>query len=371
VNFAYSMVDSQQETMPDLWLRILSWSPRFDTATIYGNSGVQTMTHEKMKESISNVIESRTVGIDRHTKDPHRELEEFSVLLASPGGSAAYHIRVSIYSSESENRTLVQRKKPTKSAVIVSDVLGYEISVVCLIAGETEAVSSTIKHILSPTIQYPPLETQYICVTDENHISLGCLELDIYHAYDGMALSIQDPNDSVFQRALRAFKRRAHPLNDSNPSPESVALIKRSPNSRYSIFDDAEIHFDGSDALSTEDTGSFLTKGSSTGQENRHVFQFSRRLDTNHTKDRDREARQWEVHLCVYDAELDNISWLLHTNTGGEISGSRNISLETSWALHPQLPLLVWLLPGHRLRISNIESHNSPVTIAGKNDILP
>jgi hypothetical protein len=238
-------------------------------------------------------------------------------------------------------------------------------------AGETEAVSSKIKHILSPTIQYPSLETQYICVTDENHISLGCLELDIYHAYNGMALSIHDPNDSTFQRALRAFKRRAHPLNDPKPSPESVALIKRSANSRYSIFDNAEIHFDGTDTLSTEDTGSFLIKGSSTVQENLHVFQFSRRLNTNQTKDRNREARQWEVYLCVYDAELDNISWLLHTNTGGEISGSRAISLETSWALHPQLPLLVWLLPGHRLRISNIKSHESPVTIAGKNDVLP
>jgi hypothetical protein len=186
-----------------------------------------------------------------------------------------------------------------------------------------------------------------------------------------MALSIQDPNGSIFQRALRAFKRRAHPLNDPNPSLESVASIKGSPNSRYSIFENAEIHFDGTDALSTEDTCSFLIKGSSTGRENLHVFQFSRRLDTNQTKDRDREARQWEVNLCVYDAELDNISWLLHTNTGGEIFGSRAKSLETSWALHPQLPLLVWLLPGHRLRISNIESHDSPVTIAGKNDILP
>jgi hypothetical protein len=365
------MVDSQQETMPDLWLRILSWNPRYDTATIYDNSGVQTMTHEKMKESISNVFESQTVGINRHTKDPHRELTEFSVLLASPGGSAAYHIRVSIDSSKSENQALVQRNKPTKSAMSVSNILEYVITVACLMAGETEAVSSTINHILSTTIQYPPLETQYICVTDANQISLGCLELDIYHTYNRMSLSIQDPNDSIFQRVLRAFRRRAHPLNDPNPSLESVSLIKRSPNSRYSIFDNAEIHFDGIDALSMEDTGSFLIKGSSTGQENLHVFQFSRRLDTNQTKDRDREARQWEVNLCVYDAELDNISWLLHTNTGGEISGSRAIALETSWVLHPELPLLVWLLPGHRLRISNIESHDSPVTIAGKNDILP
>jgi hypothetical protein len=126
---------------------------------------------------------------------------------------------------------------------------------------------------------------QYICVTDENHISLGCLELNIYHAYDAMGLSIQDPNDSIFQRALRAFKRRAHPLNDPNPSLESVALIKGSPNSRYSIFGNAEIHFDGTDALSMEDTGSFLIKRSSTGQEtfsnSRGVFtQIKRKIVT-------------------------------------------------------------------------------------------
>jgi hypothetical protein len=364
-------VDSQQEAVPDLWLRILSWSPRFDRATIYGDSGVQTMTHEKMKESISNVIESRTMGINRHAKDPERELKELSVLLASPDGSATYHIRVSFNSSESENQALVQRNRSTGGAISVNDILGYEISVASLMAGETEAVSSTIKHILSPTIQYPPLETQYICVADENHISLGCLEMDIYRTYDGMALSIKDPNDSIFQRASRAFKRRAHPLNDPDPSPESVAWIKRSPNSRHSIFDSTELPFDGTGALSTEDTGSFVINGSSTGQENLHVFQFSRRLDTNQTKDRDREAHQWEVNICVYDTELDSISWLLHTNTGGEISGSRAIFLETSWALHPQLPLLVWLLPGHQLRISNIESQHSPVTIAGKNYILP
>ena len=70
--------------------------------------------------------------------------------------------------------------------------------------------------------------------------------------------------------------------------------------------------------------------------------------------------------LFIYDEDTDDITWMLHTTTGGDISASRESVPETAWALHPTLPLLAWLLPGHRLRISNIEGHAAPLTIAGK-----
>jgi hypothetical protein len=49
-----------------------------------------------------------------------------------------------------------------------------------------------------------------------------------------------------------------------------------------------------------------------------------------------------------------------------EFPASRNPFPEVAWTLHHELPLLVWLLPGHQLRLSNIKSHKSPITISGK-----
>ncbi|OBT49621.1 hypothetical protein VE04_10080, partial [Pseudogymnoascus sp. 24MN13] len=135
---------------------------------------------------------------------------------------------------------------------------------------------------------------------------------------------------------------------------------------RYTIFEDALIHIEGSGLPSEAYFSSFTMKGDTLAEDHRHVFQISRPIIKTIVEDSNREAGQFEIVIFVYDEENDKVTWMTHGNTGGDIAGSRNPYPEAAWALHHELPLLVWLLPGHQLRLSNIESHKSPVTIAGK-----
>lgn len=325
------------------------------------------MGHEQMRDLA--VVNNRKILTEFDTKHLHSELQTFSVLLASPTGSVAFRIKVSIVPTESDNGALMQTDHLKMTISEYRDI-NYEISVDCLMSGENQATFGTVRLVTFLTTYYPPLDLQYMCVADETSISLGCIELDIDHKYEEMSISVRDPNEAVFQRALRSFKSRAHPLKAPNSASTTVEFFGKDLTTRYAIFDDTEISFDGFSSSREESIGSFTANGETTVQDNRHIFQFSRRLNKNLTKDRDREAYQFEVFLCVYDATRDDISWMMHTTTGGEIPLSRNIIPETAWALHPHLPLLAWLLPGHKLRISNLESHESPISIAGMNDFL-
>ncbi|OBT83697.1 hypothetical protein VE02_07573 [Pseudogymnoascus sp. 03VT05] len=135
---------------------------------------------------------------------------------------------------------------------------------------------------------------------------------------------------------------------------------------RYTIFEEALIHFEGSSLPSEASFSSFTMKGDTLAEDYRHVFQISRPIVKTPAEDSKREARQFEIVLFVYDEANDKVTWMTHGNTGGDNDGSRNPFPEAAWALHHELPLLVWLLPGHQLRLSNVESHKSPITIVGK-----
>ncbi len=146
----------------------------------------------------------------------------------------------------------------------------------------------------------------------------------------------------------------------------TVGFVEKFSRIRYAIFEDAEIHFENLASPLENSRGSFRVQGDTFTEDHRHIFQVSRPLVKKFTKNKDREAWQFETFLFVYDEINEDITWMVHTTTGGDIAGSRKDRPETAWALHPDLPLLVWLLPGHRLRISNIETYDAPITIAGR-----
>jgi hypothetical protein len=241
----------------------------------------------------------------------------------------------------------------------------YEIAITYLAAGEHEADSSLVYHVLVPEKYYPPLDSQDICASDNDHLTIGCLELDLSCMYEDVAISVKDPDESIFQRALASFKLRARPLYTPCLSSSGAALIEIDSQHRYTIFDESEIKFVGSDQISKDVPGVFVAKGTFTGQDNLHVFQFSRRLPDTQKSATEMEARQFEVFLCIFNELSNEIDWFIQTTTAGETSRSQAAFPETSWALHPYLPLFVWLLPGHGLKISNIESVDPPITIAG------
>lgn len=315
-------------------------------------------------------MKSRNPSLAQGTRDKASDINVFSVSLISADLSAAFHVQISIGPSQDGKQALLQMKETLATLVDEHGTRHYEISVTCIRAGETWTMSSMIRHIALPTVFHPLLEVQFICAADENHLSLGCIELDMSHACEDLTIAIRDPNEAIFQRALKSFQTRAHALKHPNSCSEAVALTERCPITRYAIFDDADIVFDGFYRSPGEEVpGAFLVNGANNVQDNRHIYQFSRRLQKKQTKNSHREAGQFEAFLCVYEETRDTISWLIHTTTAGDSSLGRTIFPETAWALHSRLPLLIWLLPGHRLRLSNIETQDPPISIAGKHSV--
>lgn len=313
---------------------------------------VQDMDHNQLRDSTRSLLENRDSSSQFKiaTDETSYALESVFAVLFSPSGSAMFHIQLSSNS---------------KDSAAGGDHF-YELSIACFLTGETQVTSSSIKFVASRDFTNAPSATQHICSSDEGSISLGPIEVAIEHGYEEISIAVRNPAVSIFQRALGAFRHCAHPLSAPPSDMSTVGFVNKMSVTRYTIFEDALIHVEGSRLPSEAPFSSFTMKGDTLAEDHRHVFQISRPIVKTITEDSDREARQFEIVIFVYDEANDRVTWMTHGNTGGDTAGSRNPFPEAAWALHHELPLLVWLLPGHQLRLSNIESHKSPVTIAGK-----
>ena len=354
----------QLKTLPDSDLTILSWSRDFETATVYENFEVRTITRAQLSHAVTAASESQFLSSKSIINRTTSSAGEFSVILVSPNRAESFYIQISTDSSDAESPLLPLDAAQTETTN--EPGLFYRISVSCLGEGELLPMSSSVNHVSLSNIAYPPLESQFLSTTEASRLILGCLELDLYHEYEEIEINVRDPNESVFQRALKSFKNQARPLRVPTFGSEILKWNGTSPNNRYAIFDREEISFLGNNTPPGQTKRSFTASGASTLHEYRYIFQFSRYFDQNTGEVNRQEARQFEIFLCVFDTAQERISWLMHTTTGGEMSQGKGAYPETSWALHPRLPLLVWLLPGHKLNISDIESQESPIAIAGK-----
>lgn len=313
---------------------------------------VQHMDHNQLRDSTRSVLENRESSSQFKVDSGviSRGVEPTFAVLFSPSGSAMFHIQLS--------------SNPQDSTV--GGDYFYELSIACFLTGETQVISSSIKFVVPRDLTNARSATGHICSLDEGSISLGPIEVDIEHGYEEISIALRDPAVSIFQKALEAFRHCAHPLRATSSDIFTVGFVKTMSNTRYVIFEDALIYVEGSALPSGPSPGSFVMKGDTLAEDHQHVFQISRPIAKNITKDSDREARQFETVIFVYDDANDKVTWMTHGNTGGDIAGSRNPFPEAAWALHHELPLLIWLLPGNQLRLSNIKSHKSPVTISGK-----
>jgi hypothetical protein len=313
---------------------------------------VQHMDHNQLRDSTHSLLEHRDSSDEFKVASRviSCAVEPIFAVLFSPSGSAMFHLQLSLNPED-----------PTASGDSF-----YELSVACFLTGETQVTSSSIKFVVSRGFTNAPSATQHICSSDEGSISLGPIEVVIDHGYEEISIAVRDPAVSIFQRALGAFRHCAHPLSAPPSDMSTIGFVNKMSATRYTIFENALIHIEGSGLPSEAYFSSFTMKGDTLAEDHRHVFQISRPIIKTIVEDSNREAGQFEIVIFVYDEENDKVTWMTHGNTGGDIAGSRNPYPEAAWALHHELPLLVWLLPGHQLRLSNIESHKSPVTIAGK-----
>lgn len=350
----------------------MSWSPEFENATTFSNSSITRMSHSQLKEAALTFIKDRDMASQSDVIDPsNHDLQSFSSLVISATGSAIFQIKFSAIEEDTDQQILKDKKPPTDMAIYHNEKYEYDISIECLLAGESQVMSSTVALIVPRDTHDSRGYPQYMCSSDETSICLGFIEIDIKYGYEDISVSVRDVNQSVFEKALKAFNLCAHPLKSPSSHLSTVGFVDKLSKMRYTIFEDGEMNFENLDSSLKEASGSFIIQGDNFTEDHRHVFQISRPLVNNLTKNKDREARQFETFLCIYDEVRDDISWMIYSATGGDITGSRRPSPETAWALHPELPLLAWLLPGHKLRVSNIETYDSPITVAGRFRFLP
>ncbi|KAK0130235.1 hypothetical protein ONS96_000758 [Cadophora gregata f. sp. sojae] len=345
-------------------IKLFSWSPTFHEATIYQHGSISKLDHEQLKtlsrpNTNSNIVsEPPTISAKAHP------LQCFCALVRSQTGSATFHIRISVYAANKNTDNLIDGSTDMTAESEVCQSITYDISISCLLAGEEQARNFSVTYSPSPMTCQPRIESQLTCSSDENSISLGFLELEVSHDDESHSILVNNAGDSLFHRAMERFRLGSHPLKTPITETTAVAVIHNAATPRYVIFTESQMNFEDMSTVHEDDADCFIFKGDTSLQDSQHVFQVSRKLKSSSEQFEHREATQFEVCLFVYDEETEDISWMLHTTTGGDISGSRERLPETAWALHQELPLLAWLLPGHRLRISNIEGYGAPLTIA-------
>ena len=321
------------------------------------------MTRAELKETFVSAIESQKLRSGTDLDPIGEEGQNFSVLLSPSDHSSAFYIQISA-NPAAKPLEMLQSKECSQS-VALKQPPEYRISVACLREGHSIATHSILNYITSQSTYVPALESQYVFAESENELTLGFLKLDLCHDYEGLKMDIRETSDSVFQTALEAFKIQAKPLKYER---SISAIVKKNDgilSPRYAIFEDEEIAF-GPYCSSLElEKRPFLVNGAGTSQEQLHIHQFSRLVDQNPGVEKKHVAPQFEVFLSVFDSTQGRISWLVHTTSGGEIAQGKAEIPDIAWAVHPNLPILVWHVPGHHLRISNLELKESPISIAG------
>lgn len=344
-------------------MKLLCWDQKLDTATIFDGISVVNTCYDQLRLlSLSDsVIDRASAHVE--SVDLTNNSIKLSSIFMSPTGSAAFSVQISVCKPNLDIANPGRDSEGSAAEFLNDSKPMYEISVACLLAGDDQARSFSVAYSPPPATFCPLINHQYACAADESSISLGVLELEISHEYENMSFTITDPSESILQRAIECFMLRAHPFEYAISDTSAVGFLHNAAAERHMIYTKMEMKFEDA-STSEEATNSFVVKGQTSTEDTRHVFQVSRRL--NGSPNKDREAGQFEICLFIYDKDVEDITWMVHTTTGGDISGSRERVPETSWALHGDLSLFAWLLPGHRLRISNIESHEAPITTAGR-----
>jgi hypothetical protein len=118
-------------------------------------------------------------------------------------------------------------------------------------------------------------------------------------------------DETVFSRALQCFRNKAHGLGISNLPSTEVAIFNQVQTKRLTISSNFEIEFQSGKSELSKAPGAFFAKGAGTLQNDIHIFQFSRCLEDSLEAEKEWEARQFELFLCIYDTAANDIPWLM------------------------------------------------------------
>ncbi|KLU91842.1 hypothetical protein MAPG_10791 [Magnaporthiopsis poae ATCC 64411] len=199
-----------------------------------------------------------------------------------------------------------------------------------------------------------------VSISTDERLTFGSVELQFGLPGAESGMERIDVDGTLFSRATSAFVRLCRPFH-----PQTSSLFEyfsaMPPKPGLGIF---QRH-----PASLDDGGgngeAFIPMVTRTCQRHLSVGQYSRVFGCGEEYlGVQREAQFFEVYLTVFDEHRQELSWMVNATTAGRIAEAGASSVpNVAWAMHPTQPLLAWMLPGHRVRLSHIGSSRHPLNI--------
>jgi hypothetical protein len=337
--------------------RFVSWSKALDSSTICLGGKILDMPLQDLEALLGRIASHATIAIDNKG-----EAEEARV----PSASCV------IISADRKALLWLQLMK-TKHGDHARDEL-----VVDLLDLQSEAQTDAPplrRYVLLEDVGSTGHETplgQAVSAPNRNLIEIGSTQFRLDD--EELEVDTEDPMLIVFRgenqahaKLQKAFAWLCHPFQQRVRSSWLAPFLGDDPRARIALFQSQE---------SSNSSSDFVSVIRSTLQSNLIVGSFVRPLDPGVILDGVQvEAQSFEAYLTVFDRDSNEMRWMLSTTTagwmmpslsgeGGNKNNEKGEVPEIAWAMHPAEPLLAWLAPGHRLRISHIDSSHGPLNLA-------
>jgi hypothetical protein len=295
----------------------------------------------------------------------HIPLLEVSTLLSTFNRDISYHLQLGVMPQEGSGLAASNGKtNGTKASDTSLQPKSYSLRLHILRDIDNRAIELSEPSIAHPTSESIALNSQSLSISNQGRITLGSFEADLRFRDSIATISSLAQDLTIYPRILESFQAASHPLELPVSKHFMKSFAERDDSLKLGIF--ARTNSILTDEPASDAVEKFIPLGAQTVQPNIHIYQFSRLLGPGRVVDNRRlEARSFEVYLTCFDERYGKITWMTHTWTGGAIAEAEQSVPACAWALHPTQPLLVWALPGHKLRASCIKSHSMPVNLTG------
>ncbi|KAL3425246.1 hypothetical protein PVAG01_04527 [Phlyctema vagabunda] len=277
--------------------------------------------------------------------------EDICVLVVPQCRSAVFQLRVSACTPKGD---LTEISIPTRS----EDAKHQNILISRLDTNRFLPSTPAYKYCIFWRSQNLIHDIQYIHAISATRLGFGLKELEFLDAEAGTVVDEGVLNHSAFKVAIKHLETASTFLLESGLTSSSIKLgtCERESNENEPLttktWQNGNIR---------EET--FHINGTSTVQEEYCLIKCSKHLLQKFDRDLLRETAQFEVYLAIFNRKLDNICWLMRTTTGGDMDSGKAASPAIAWAVHPYLPLLAWLIPGHTLKLSHFRTQDPPLSI--------
>jgi hypothetical protein len=206
--------------------------------------------------------------------------------------------------------------------------------------------SCSILDVLPCDIEHIPLNSLHATISNTGQLRLGDRQFQLSLTDGSLKATAQDSD--VSRAVAQAFSKVSRPFQPSRTQSFISSFLVSSSNIHYAIFETTSPSFEdvpsGAVALMKANDPSpmsFAPIVTKFGQEHLYLCQFSRAFDPSEVVDGvRRQARSFEVFLCIYDTRKRELTWMTHSTTGGDIESSEFSVPKVAWALHPTQPLL-------------------------------